>query len=216
MNSSAFLLLTSQQEFLLFLLPLVSIRSIRRRLNILISRMMTALPSLTEPISAKLSQNAHQKLGKYRGLPRDQCAICAENSYFSMNNLADSANALASFTSPTQSPDSHSKNDDEPPANPITTPYITSCGHTYCYHCISERMMRTADDSEGRWECLRCGEAVQNAARWEPHVAQSELSGSDGYNDEYEFSSDLDVSEVSTGTGGSLGSYSHSEGGLSD
>jgi peroxin-2 len=77
-------------------------------------------------------------------------------------------------------------------------------------------MMRNADDGEGWWECLRCCEGVQNAERWEPQVAPSELSGSDGYNDEYEFSSDLDVSEVSTGTEGSLGSYSHSEGGLSD
>lgn len=185
------------------------------------SRLTSALPSLTTPISAKSIQNPSLKRGKYHALPQDQCAICAENAYFNLNNLADSANAFVSLTSHTQfpspdGPQEHSRNNDEPPANPVTTPYITSCGHIYCYHCISERMIRTAGDGEGWWECLRCGEGVQSSGRWEPQVSGSELSGSDGYHDDYEFSSDLDVSEVSIGTDGSLGSYSRSESGLSD
>lgn len=60
------------------------------------------------------------------------------------------------------------------PSYPITTPYITSCGHVYCYFCLSERMIRAAADSGDAggggddslfWECLRCEEGVKSCER---------------------------------------------------
>ncbi|PIA13797.1 hypothetical protein COEREDRAFT_83275 [Coemansia reversa NRRL 1564] len=35
-------------------------------------------------------------------------------------------------------------------------PYITNCGHRYCYVCIQSRMMAEADECV----CLRCGDKV--------------------------------------------------------
>jgi peroxin-2 len=98
--------------------------------------------------------------------------------------------------------------EDEPPQYPINLPYVASCGDIYCYSCIAERLMRTADemDNEHGWECLRCAEEVTSADRYEVEVTELE-SGSD-----YEFSSDidLDVTDMSRSTG------SYSESGLSD
>lgn len=96
----------------------------------------------------------------------------------------------------------------EPPAYPINIPYVASCGDIYCYSCIAERLMRTADDLDQQrgWECLRCGEEVTGADRYEVEVTEPE-SGSD-----YEFSSDVDLD--ATDMSGSMGSYSES--GLSD
>lgn len=99
---------------------------------------------------------------------------------------------------------SNTSSDDEPPAHPIYSPYITSCGHIYCYHCVAERLIRTADEAEDDlgWECLRCGDNVKSADRYIVDISESE-SGSD-----YEFSDiDMDVTDMS----GSVGSYSESE-----
>lgn len=52
-----------------------------------------------------------------------------------------------------------------PPTYPISTSYITSCGHVYCYVCISDRILRAADEGEKYWECLRCEERVTHANR---------------------------------------------------
>jgi peroxin-2 len=65
------------------------------------------------------------------------------------------------------------EDEDAMPSYPITTPYITSCGHVYCYFCLSEKMISAAKDSadggggdEGSmWECLRCGEGVRTCER---------------------------------------------------
>jgi len=54
------------------------------------------------------------------------------------------------------------------PKYPINTPYKASCGHVYCYVCISDRLLRAADEDEKFWECLRCQQQVRHASRWEP------------------------------------------------
>ncbi|KAG0202292.1 peroxisome assembly protein (Peroxin-2) [Mortierella sp. GBA30] len=43
----------------------------------------------------------------------------------------------------------------------IHNPYITNCGHVYCYYCIKTKMM--VDDE---WCCLRCGTKVDAIARY--------------------------------------------------
>lgn len=131
---------------------------------------------------------ATAKQGKYWALSRDQCAICAENASFSLN-LSEPENAFTSLSvAPIPFTDSTGigtvSQDLDPtsatPVHPINTPYITSCGHIYCYHCLTERMMRTADDGidEAGWECLRCEEGVKASERWAGDIAQ-EYDGSD-------------------------------------
>ncbi|KAF7301792.1 hypothetical protein MIND_00744900 [Mycena indigotica] len=178
-------------EFLLFLLPLLNAKSLRRRL----SRLKTTLtPSfLRGTTESKLKTTR----GKYWSLPQDQCAICAENASFNLN-LADPTNALTSLTTSVGPSE-----DGEPPLYPIYTPYVASCGDVFCYHCIAERIMRAADEEDGqKWECLRCGQPVESADRLivEPTGSDHELS-------DYDFSSDItDLSSSMV----SMGSYSES------
>ncbi|KAJ7178999.1 Pex12 amino terminal region-domain-containing protein [Mycena filopes] len=196
-------------EFLLFLLPLVSARSIRRR----IARVTSTISSLLVPPRPS-SQKSGPVHGKYWSLPRDQCAICAENASFSLN-LAEPTNAFSTLTAPSlaqvSAPENTPNSDTEPPLHPINTPYMASCGDVYCYHCLAERMMRAADEDEHqKWECLRCAQRVESADRLVVEVDSggSEVSGSD-----YDFSSDMDVTDMS-GSILSMGSYSES--GLSE
>ncbi|KIM46051.1 hypothetical protein M413DRAFT_301650 [Hebeloma cylindrosporum] len=190
-------------EFLLFLLPLISARTIRHRFYRLASLLSpTALyPFL--PFKALLGHQvttgSQRKRGKSWSLPEDQCAICVENANF---NVSDPSNLFTTLGADSSSTDATLALD--PPAYPIYNPYQTSCGHIYCYHCVAERIIRNADYVEGEagWECLRCGEKVQEAHRFTAEIIESERSESD-----YEFSSDLDIG---TDLSGSMGSYSES------
>ncbi|KAJ6598917.1 peroxisomal biogenesis factor 2 [Mycena vulgaris] len=202
-------------EFLIFLLPLVSARSIRRRIARIASLVTpTSISSLFQPSRLSGSKSGPVR-GKYWSLPQDQCAICAENASFSLN-LAEPANAFTSLAAPASANASSPERttpgtDTEPPLHPINTPYLASCGDVYCYHCIAERMMRAADEEEGqKWECLRCGQRVESANRLAVEVdsVESEVSGSD-----YDFSSDMDATDLSSSMA-SMGSYSQS--GLSE
>ncbi|KAL0577075.1 peroxisome assembly protein (Peroxin-2) [Marasmius crinis-equi] len=187
-------------EFLLFLLPLINARKVQRRINRTTSSISSFFGS-----SHSSRPSHHEKRGKYWSLPEDQCAICAERASFNLNP-ADPTNVFTNFTQTVIPP---AQADAEAPLHPINTPYVTSCGHIYCYHCIAERMMRVADDGEDEqgWECLRCTQPVTESNRYVPETMGSEWSGSD-----YEFSSDLDITDASLS--GSIGSYSES--GLSD
>jgi peroxin-2 len=229
-------LIKSCQEFLLFLLPLLNARSFRRRLSRLTSHINvpTSIPSIAKSIlGASSTTNEHgeggvqRKRGKYWSLPRDQCAICAENASFPLN-LSEPVNAFTSLTTATvpgmDSSTSASERlaspeldpSSKPPTHPLNTSYITSCGHIYCYHCLVERMMRIADDrvDEGGWVCLRCGEGVKDAERWVGDVIEEQEDGSewdgDGSSSISDFESGTDMS-----ASGSLG-YSISDQGLSE
>ncbi|KZT71618.1 hypothetical protein DAEQUDRAFT_706999 [Daedalea quercina L-15889] len=226
-------------EFLLFLLPLINTRALRRRLANFLSNLpspVAILPSSIRSIaglSAPTTQaEKRTRRGKYWALPLDQCAICAENA---STNLSDPAGALQSRAAiPTYSTAVASSSeaatssstpvadvsglDETPPAYPIHNPYVTACGHVYCYYCISERMMRAADERTGvgaggrQWECLRCAEGVLAADRLQAQAEGPEYdSGAEDMHSSPEFGSeDIDYSEMS----GSVGSYSES--GLSE
>ena len=148
------------------------------------------------------------KRGKYWSLPLDQCAICHQDS---TTNLSDPAAALSSLSAPSYSstvgppPDTTEGSEDEPPQFPINTPYITDCGHAYCYVCITSRLIRTADEASGigpggtRWECLRCGEAVGSAERIQAEEIESEYGSEDTMS--FEFGSeDLDFTTDMSGS----------------
>ncbi|KAF9476493.1 hypothetical protein BDN70DRAFT_882321 [Pholiota conissans] len=196
-------------EFLLFLLPLISARTIRRkfyRWTSLFSSLSLSgllhfrkLLGINPEIEWRCSSS--QKRGNFWLLSEEQCAICAENAQFNLN-VAETPNLFTSLAASSDNISQHSGI--EPPGYPIRNPYQTSCGHVYCYHCIAERLLRTVDetDDESGWECLRCGEKVQEVHRYKVEITESELSES-----EYEFSSDLDMG---TELSGSMGSYSGS------
>jgi len=164
------------QEFLLFFLPLINHRKLQRRFNQLAS-------AITTPFSAPSTSKTAKSRGKYHSLSENQCPICAENASLSLNNLALAANAASVFTSATAQ---EGEDPEGIPSFPIYTPYITSCGHIYCYHCIADRMLRFADESgdtsEGGWECLGCAETVTSADRY-----LVEFSEEVEIDDEFEF-----------------------------
>ncbi|KAH8106156.1 peroxisomal biogenesis factor 2 [Cristinia sonorae] len=213
-------------EFLLFLLPLINTRALRRLGRLLSAAALPSLlpsrmTSLTRLQVSKVGPDPKRRRGKYWSLPLDQCAICHQDASRKLN-LADASNTLTSlatqpYTSAAEDPPLRTENtDEEPPAYPLHTPYITSCDHVYCYVCITERMMRTADDRSGvgpggtRWECLRCGDGVHGVDRVEMALEEtdsdfgsSSLNGVDfdGYG-----SDDVEFTDMS----GSMGSYSES------
>ncbi|EJD53689.1 hypothetical protein AURDEDRAFT_80238 [Auricularia subglabra TFB-10046 SS5] len=133
-------------EFLLFLLPLVNMRILRRRLMALTSRLSLAsiLPAkVRQRLSLATPTSSTFRTAKYADLREDQCAICVESASFNITDLARP----------------------EQQDHRIHTPYIASCGHVYCYFCLAQSLLRAADDGECGWECLRCGELVTDANR---------------------------------------------------
>jgi len=224
-------------EFLLFLLPLINMRGLRRRiagfsshitLTSILPRPVRSIIGLISDTDGRTETREHR--GKYWALSPSQCAICAENASSNLN-LADSANAMtvvasmATYTNTTQTPHERASNaesstpDAEPPSFPIHNPYVTSCGHTYCYYCVTDRMLRTAEERSGvgsggtHWECLRCAEPVTGADRFEAEAQGPEYESGVDDDDEldYEYGSeDMEFTDMS----GSVGTYSES--GLSE
>ncbi|KAK2466317.1 hypothetical protein APHAL10511_001959 [Amanita phalloides] len=195
-------------EFLIFLLPLINTRGIRRRLHRLLSSTSASFRFYLSSIghvnhnSPREHQGMTRKRGKFWSLPRNQCAICAENASVNFN-LSEPANvfsSLAAFPQQELSPSLQSGTDSGPPTHPLTVPYIVSCGDMYCYHCISERMIRAAEDGDSKWECLRCGELVFSAERFSVDVEGNETSN-------YDFSDEFESTDMS----GSVDSYIYSE-----
>ncbi|KZP00013.1 hypothetical protein CALVIDRAFT_595441 [Calocera viscosa TUFC12733] len=147
-------------EFLLFLVPLVDVAALRRRLRqyLFSLRKSPYLPSpvrtLLERDSTSTSSEGEQK-GPYATLPSNECAICARRAalpnlpYPLANQLAASSIIVGASV----------------PTYPVQTPYVASCGHVYCYVCLTEQMVAAADEGEEGWSCLRCNKVVKSAAR---------------------------------------------------
>jgi peroxin-2 len=184
-------------------LPLIDIRSLRRRiaqlyttfnpnsLGALLPVPMQKLLSGRGDISTNSSVQVD--MGPYHTLPIDQCAICAQAASFDV--------ALLSSNAPIKSSSSDTKpaleNDPEaaPPLYPLNTPYTASCGHAYCYICLSTAILRAADDDGIPWACLRCVKPIQWIERVEA-PAQSIGSSS-----EFEWSgSEMEAGSSSVGS----------------
>ena len=197
---------------MIFLLPLINARGVRRRFYRLLLSAGTILRSLmpntvrmeVDAASAPGQSNSNlpNKRGKYWSLPRDQCAICAEKASFSSNPTepVDPFSSFPTAQSP-PSPVSDDQQDFEPPSHSINTPYTASCGDIYCYHCIAERMMHATEDGDIKWECLRCGQLTTSAERLSVEV---EENGSSDYTFTDEELESIDLS-------GSVGSNFYSE-----
>jgi peroxin-2 len=57
--------------------------------------------------------------------------------------------------------------------HPIQTPYVTSCGHLFCYFCVSEKVLQAAEEGS-YWECLRCSQPVYNILREQAEAEDSD------------------------------------------
>ncbi|KAI9512243.1 Pex12 amino terminal region-domain-containing protein [Russula earlei] len=166
-------------EFLVFLLPLLPHRKLRRAVG-------TAAGAIMHPwdtLSGLLPSAAGSALGveAYVGwqadartlqremfayLPGDECAVCYENATATLDIAVPTPGLSADFPARSTSESRPTARRSEPPAHPLTTPYRTSCGHLYCYTCVAEKMLRAADEGGGPWECLRCGKPVLGAERF--------------------------------------------------
>ncbi|CAE6443400.1 unnamed protein product [Rhizoctonia solani] len=147
-------------EFLLFLLPLIDMRALKRRLLQTSASLQPLsylpIPSYFRPMLGldkdKASAPEKERHGPYWSLPTSECAICTE----------EAATTVAHMIAPDASERSQELAASEKwmpeaaPTHPLNTPYITSCGHAYCYVCVADRVLRAADDGGGLWECLRC------------------------------------------------------------
>jgi len=67
--------------------------------------------------------------------------------------------------------------------------------------------MRAADEDDQKWECLRCGQQVESADRL---VVEVDSVGSEPSGSDYDFSSDMDVTDMSGSMVSEMGSYSES------
>ena len=161
------------QEFLLLVLPIFGSRAFRRAYKQVSSRLQGLSVSSILPSALKSkvrpTKSTIQK-GKYFSLSSDQCAICAESASFDLSSLASNPGAFASSLANMSMASSNGAMAEDskeggPPTHPVNTPYRASCGHEYCYFCLSDKLLRAVDDGDDGWECLRCKEIVRSAYR---------------------------------------------------
>jgi peroxin-2 len=213
-------LMITAQEFLVFLLPLLPHRKLRRVAGTAAGALMHPLDTLSGLIPASalgLGANVGRgadarslERGKFAHLPEDECAICYESAITTLN-VADPTHALAGDVQPLSTSDSHpTARKGEPPTHPLVTPYRTSCGHIYCYTCVAEKMLRAADEGGGPWECLRCGIPVLFAERFHVENTYWVSEGEDGSVEEWgsDYFDEMGSSSLSGVSGMSAGSRS--------
>ena len=213
-----------EQEFLIFLLPLLPHRKLRRVAGTAVGAVMHPLDTLYTviPSSARLAlglataydddgrQKAVQfpRRGKLAHLPEDECAICHENAATTLNIVED--------IQPQSTSDIHltsAARKGEPPTHPLTTPYRASCGHIYCYTCVAEKLLRVADEGGGPWECLRCGMPVLGAERFHVENMYWASEGDDTSAEEWgsDYFDEMGSSSLSGVSAGSRSWASHSD-----
>jgi len=213
-------LMITAQEFLVFLLPLLPHRKLRRVAGTAAGALMHPLDTLSGLIPASalgLGANVGRgadarslERGKFAHLPEDECAICYESAITTLN-VADPTHALPGDIQPRSTSDSHpTARKGEPPTHPLVTAYRTSCGHIYCYTCVAEKMLCAADEGGGPWECLRCGIPVLFAERFHVENTYWVSEGEDGSVEEWgsDYFDEMGSSSLSGVSGMSAGSRS--------
>jgi peroxin-2 len=208
------------QEFLMFLLPLLPHRKLRRVAGTAadailhpldtLSGLIPASASSTLGLGIKQGQDDARSLerGKFAHVPEDECAICYENATATLSIVNP---ALAGDVQPQSTSSSYlAARKAEPPTYPLVTPYRTSCGHIYCYTCVAEKMLRAADEGGGPWECLRCGQPVVSAERFHVENMYWASEGEEGSVGEWgsDYFDEIGSSSLSGASGMSAGSRS--------
>lgn len=78
-------------------------------------------------------------MSPYSSLPPSQCAICHDKKD---KAVMSGEKKLASLPCM------------------VTNPYVTNCGHIFCYICLAESF-NSINTSDGNDKCLRCGEKME-------------------------------------------------------
>ncbi|KAI5963265.1 PEX2 [Candida pseudojiufengensis] len=121
-------------EFLVFLLPLLQLKKIRKFTRKIISK--TTNPN---PKDSTNSIDVDSKLiTRFSNLPVSECAICH------YNNEKASQSGGRVFTT----------------AGPVTNACITNCGHVFCYVCIATQFNVKKTSGEDVL-CLRCNSKLE-------------------------------------------------------
>lgn len=106
-----------------------------------------------------------KRINKYKDLPKDQCAICKEN-----------------------------KGDADTPC-PIHIPYITNCGHVFCYYCIKSEMINSSgNEKKSMYMCPRCSKIVSDIEPYYHYDDDSEEE-EEGSSDNESLTSEVDENE---------------------
>lgn len=113
-------------EFLVFILPLLKLRTLRRRVE-----------KILKPKVESSKELENNKITPYTNLPISQCAVCTFNS----GSLGQTASVSTA-------------------SHPVTNPYITNCGHIYCYVCIATKFNGMENSDNDSDVCLRCNEKL--------------------------------------------------------
>jgi peroxin-2 len=82
-----------------------------------------------------------------------QCLICVERSLSEQSS------------NPTRTIEAQNADLDAPPRFLPQIPYVTSCGHTYCYVCLYDRVVEVAEEDNALWKCPNCQQPVTNISR---------------------------------------------------
>ncbi|KAJ1970986.1 peroxisome assembly protein (Peroxin-2) [Dimargaris xerosporica] len=136
-------------EFLMFILPLINLRRVKRA----VTRSGQAVASRLGLSSAPNDQIYHRA----QAVPATVCLICryggpghqsAEGPLMASLHAETASDANAEPTLPTVTQQSHR----------VCVPYVTNCGHLYCYVCITTQLALDAND----YRCLRCGTKVES------------------------------------------------------
>jgi len=121
-------------EFLLFAVPLVHWSRNLKKLKKGI---------LARAQRHRLLQPGTMKTKTYSKFPETECAICRERTKHSRPQASDGSTRRY---------------------YPIQVSYVTPCGHRFCYFCVSEKILQSAEEGS-YWECLRCSRPVYNILR---------------------------------------------------
>lgn len=146
--------------------------------------------------SAQVPGSAETKRGTFFSLSSDQCAICAQNASYDLAVISSDPSGFISYAAEPSSSADESSTTTEPPQYPITAPYKASCGHVYCYFCLSERLLRAIDDGDEGWDCLRCTALIRSCNRVNAVSEDDEARTSDGWQSDEDlpsFHSDISI-----------------------
>ncbi|KAJ1965933.1 peroxisome assembly protein (Peroxin-2) [Dispira parvispora] len=141
-------------EFLLFVLPLINIRRIRQSISSGAQMMMRPWQNTRLGQWLGVTHGNRTSVGNKDTTPPYICLICVQGG--------PGANQIQQLTTgalpgePAGATGSH-----QPKSYRVRVPYVTNCGHFYCYVCISTQMALDGDHHN----CLRCGKPVLTIQR---------------------------------------------------
>lgn len=136
-------------EFLVFIVPLLNLPRLKRRMTKLISSLNTQYYSSSYSEEESGNKDTEKK-GELYFLPEKTCAICYKGGGSARNGGGNSGGAGGEGGATAASSSSFNTE--------ITNPCKSvQCGHIYCYVCLSTKLLENEGDG---WPCLRCNTII--------------------------------------------------------